>query len=114
MPIISSTVTTFVDRGGTPRTEGHLLLEFDDASYQPGGEIFDLSSLFRRIEYMHLQAASGALYYMPMNPGVDTPGGPISTRIQLTRSGGSGLVFSEVASGTAVSGTRAWAYVVGS
>jgi len=112
--VISSLVNTFLDRSGNPQTTGSFLLEFTSAGIPAGGEVFDLSSYFRRIEYAHVTPASGALVYLPSVQGVDWPGSPLSGRITLYRSGGSGLVLSEVASGLAVSGTRCWAYIVGS
>lgn len=81
--IISARIHTLRDEAGNPLIQGWLLLEFRDAGYAPGGEVFDLSSRFRRIEEVMVDMASGALNYLPQVNQGDYPGDPRSGRLQL-------------------------------
>jgi len=119
--IVSSAIRVTEDISGNKQTEAQLLIEFTDASYIAGGEIFDLSPYVSRVERIVTNLASGANLWMPVPSNTDIPGGPISTRIALYMTMVStGLVSGagpgqmvEVASGAAVSGNRAVALVYG-
>lgn len=61
--IVSALVFTKVDRSGTPRTEGWFTCEFEgaydgDGGYE-GGNAFNLSPYFRRLEFVMAQPVSG-------------------------------------------------------
>lgn len=82
--VISATPFTLRDQGGTPRTMGYFTLEFRN-SYTPGGEVFDLSAYFRRVETILAPSPiSGALMgIMVRKNETDFPGDARSGRLQL-------------------------------
>lgn len=118
MAVISSLVTTFMDKAGNPRTDGWFLTELT-SGYIPGGLQVDLTNWFRRIESLQVEQASGLISsFMWAKPNeVDFPGDPASGRVELWRglSTGSGAVVtaSEALSGNAVSGSRVRLHVIG-
>lgn len=64
MPVLSATVYTLKDQAGNPRTEAWFTLEFTGA-YQgdggyAGGQSFDLSPYFKRIDYVQTAPMSGS------------------------------------------------------
>mgnify|MGYP001582526345 CR=1 FL=1 len=117
MPVISAILHTTLDVAGNPRQEGWFLVEFANASYQPGGEVLSLANYFRRVETMQAEMASGAIYSLVKPNEADYPGNPASGRLELWRlnSGGSGVAsnYLQAVSGLAVSGVRARLHVLG-
>jgi len=161
MAIISADVFSIRDISGNVRTEAWILFEFDDAEYNTGGEIIDLSPYFRRVEHVLANPLSGAFDYVPRINAGDFPAGGAnlgSGRLELLGVGSSSVtvntsgvgvevvsgtqvlvlsgdrlsplfsgsmvaqatsffpadgVFAEIASGIAVSGTRAKLHVLG-
>lgn len=81
--IISARIHTLKDEAGNPLVLGWLTLEFRGTGYMPGGEVFDLSTRFRRIEEVLANPASGALDYLPLANLADFPGDPRSGRLLL-------------------------------
>lgn len=143
MGVTSTLIFTRVDEAGTPRTEAWLTLDFSgsyagDGGYA-GGQAFDLSPYFRRIEHMELQPLSGATLrdvvsggtrefrsgqHVLFVPVVEDYPNPVSARIQLWGhplpfiSGSpatSGFGITQLVSGpaAAISGIRCLAKVLG-
>jgi len=112
MAVVSAIdVYTIVDEAGNPRTTGWFDFEFRE-NYLGGGIAADLSPYFRSITEMMTRIASGATLYNPV-PNETTFSTPTSTLIKLMHGGASGHPMFELASGTAVSGTRAKLLVIG-
>jgi hypothetical protein len=111
--IISPTVRTTQDLAGNHLTQVWATYEYTSAGILPTGETIDLSPYMRRVEMVQATPASGALVYTPMAHGTDFPGNAGSGRMVLTRPGLSGVGGILVASGVAVSGTRAYIHAFG-
>ena len=127
MAVISSIVFTKEDIAGNMWTEGYFLYDFASSGYPADGENMDLSNFFRRIEFVQAETVSGALDYLVRANAADFPGDGGSGRLiisevviasghRIVTSGVtplmSGLV-SEIASGVAVSGMRAYVHALG-
>lgn len=135
MGVLSATVYTTRDQAGTPRTEAWLTLEFT-GNYVQGGQAFDLSPYFKRLDYVvaqpvsgcelrsllsGAQPASGAFWNsgarVDVMPVVDDYANPVSARFQIwgTPSALSGFGIREIVSGVAaaISGIRFTARVLG-
>ena len=123
--IISSLVYTTVDQAGNPRTEGWFLVEYQELTYATGGGGLDLSGTYTFIDTVHTESASGAFTFLPRANDVDLPASTqsgansvTSLRLQEFIGAASGTVgaasgFTELANGTAISGTRMRLHVVG-
>lgn len=136
MPVVSSVVYSTRDRAGNPRTEAWLTLEFTGA-YQGdgaygGGQSFDLSPYFKRIDYIVTAPMSGSTLrdlvsgasrqflsgnHVQAVPVVEDFATPASARFQLWGHSvaSSFLGFAQLASGAAaaISGIRFGARVMG-
>ena len=121
MAVLSATVYTTRDHAGNPRTEAWLTIEFT-GNYVQGGQSFDLSPYFKRLDYVHTQPvsgcelrsllsgaqpASGAFWNsgerVVISPVVDDYATPASARFQIwgTPSALSGFGIREIISGVA-------------
>lgn len=101
MPVVSALVRTFLDQVGNRFTEGWITLELTGA-YTVGGQAFDLSPYYRRIEHINAELMSGGQLRAPASgagvysgvafqsgswvqpmPVFEDYGTPASTRFQL-------------------------------
>jgi len=115
--IVSSLVYTVVDQGGSPRTEGWFLFDHSQLTYMQGGTGVDLSGSFAHVEQVSTSIASGVFRFPGYVNHADLPttsGQAASLRIQQLSPGNSGVITQvELASGTAMSGSRTQLHVIG-
>lgn len=98
--VVSSLLFTKADIAGVLWTEGWFVAEFRDTGgatsglgYQGGGELFDLTAYYRRLEHWQALPLSGVSAYRPEPNYTDVPTGfPGSARIRLMGMGISGVV----------------------
>lgn len=114
--ILSNYTYTVKSEQGNPVVQGWLIIEFRAASYQPGGEFVDLTPNFKHAVGGPFSPISGALVdklFQWNEPDLSGSVGLVSARIQIFRPAGSGAVVGELLSGTAISGIRTLAHVMG-
>ena len=136
MAVTSTLVYTLVDEAGNPRTEGWFTIDFTGNYEGPdGGQSFDLSPYFRRIEQILTQPVSGTVLRALLSsatpasgafwisgarvnvvPRIDDYSTPASTRFQIWADvPASGFGTREITSAPAsvISGIRFVARVIG-
>lgn len=82
MPIVSTLAFTKRDIMGNHWTEGWYTVEFQDAGYLGGGEAFDFTRHFKRIEAIMVTPISGAHNNRVQPNQADFPGNASGLRLQ--------------------------------
>jgi len=111
--IISPIVRTTLDVAGNAMVDVYGVFEYRATGILPTGESLDLSAYMRRVEQVQVNRISGAITHVPQVNATDYPGDAGSGRMELYITPASGLAAVALASGTAVSGARAYIHAFG-